>query len=55
MNECSWDFSILDCDGNIICEDFDYESEQDAENAAMEYIRENNISDYIIDISQPDL
>ncbi len=50
----NWDFSILDSDGNIIYEDFDYETEQDAEDAAMAYIRENNITDYMLDVSQPD-
>ena len=49
-----WDFSILDLDGDIICEDFDYETEQDAEDAALEYIKENNIKDYTLDISQGD-
>ena len=50
----NWDFSIMDSNGNILCEDFDYETEQDAEDAAMEYIRQNNITDYILDVSQPD-
>ena len=49
-----WDFSILDSDSNIICEDFDYETEQDAEDAAMEYIRENDIENYTLDVSQSD-
>ncbi len=50
----NWDLSILDPDGNIIFEDFDYETEQEAEEAAMEYIKENGITDYMLDISQAD-
>ncbi len=49
-----WDFSVLDAEGNILCEDFDYETEQDAEDAAMKYIGDNNITDYTIDVSQSD-
>ncbi len=50
----NWDFSVLDPEGNILCEDFDYETEQDAYDAAMEYVNGNNISDYDLDVSQPD-
>ena len=50
----NWDYSILDKDGNIIHEDFDFETEQDAEDAAMEYIEDNGIIDYDLDVSQPD-
>ena len=50
----NWDFSILDNDGNIIHEDFDYETETDAESAAMDYIAQNNIQDYTLDVSQAD-
>ncbi len=49
-----WDVSILDSKGNIIFEDFDFETEQDAEDAAMSYIKENDIKDYMLDVSQPD-
>ena len=49
-----WDFSIMDADCNIICEDFDYETEQDAEFAAMDYVTKNGLTDYTIDVSQPD-
>ena len=49
-----WDWSALNADGDILGEDFDYETEQDAEDAAMEYIRENDIEDYMLDVSQPD-
>ncbi len=49
-----WDFSILDEKGNILYENYDYETEEDAEDAAMVYIEENCIRDYILDISQPD-
>ena len=49
-----WDWSVLNADGDILGEDFDYETEQDAEDAAMEYIRENDIEDYMLDVSQPD-
>ncbi len=50
----NWDVSVLDADGNILFEDFDYETEQDAEDAAMAYIKENGVEDYMLDISQPD-
>ena len=50
----NWDYSIMDPDGNIICEDFDYETEEDAENAAMQYIADNGITNYSLDVSQPD-
>ncbi len=50
----TWDFSILDKNGNILCEDFDYETEQDAEDAAMAYVKENNLTDYDLDVSQAD-
>ena len=49
-----WDISIMDPRGNIIFEDFDYETEEDAEDAAMAFIHENHIEDYLLDISQPD-
>ncbi len=50
----NWDLSIIDSHGKIIHEDWDYETEQDAEDAAMEYISANGITDYTLDISQPD-
>ena len=48
------DLSILDSDGNILYEAFDFESEDEAEAAASEYIQDNEIEDYMLDISQPD-
>ena len=54
-NVRNWDFAVLDSDRNILCEDFDYETEQDAEDAAMDYIKENGITDYTIDVSQADI
>ena len=50
----TWDFSIMDSHGKIIAEDFDYETEKDAEDAAMEYVTENGLTDYTLDVSQPD-
>ncbi len=50
-----WKFRVLDySEENILCEDSDYETEQDAEDAARTYIRDNNITDYILDVSQSD-
>ena len=49
-----WDISIMDSEGEIIFEDFDYETEKEAEDVAMAYIEENGIEDYLLDISQPD-
>ena len=54
MDERLWDYSILSQDGQIIHEGFDFESEDEAESAAMEYIDENGITDYVLDVSQPD-
>lgn len=52
--EKMWDFSILDPDCNIIQEGFDYETRELAETAAMAYIAENGITEYTLDVSQPD-
>ncbi len=49
-----WDFSILNEEENILYENYDYETEEDAEDAAMAYIEENGITDYMLDVSQPD-
>ncbi len=51
----NWDFTVLDSNGNILCEDFDYETEQDAEDAAMAYVNETGITDYTLDVSQADI
>lgn len=50
-----WDWSVLNADGDILGEDFDFETEEDAEDAAMQYIEENSITDYTLDASQPDV
>ncbi len=59
MNEeiTTWDLSIMDDDDNVIFEAFDFDSEEDAETAAIEYCEEEgiNIDDFLIDISQPDI
>ena len=49
-----WDWSVLNADGDILGEDFDYETKEEAEAAAMEYIEANSITDYTLDVSQPD-
>jgi len=50
-----WDVSVTDSKGNILYESFDYESYEDAELAALDYVNQNDIDDYMIDVSQPDM
>ena len=46
-----WDYSILSGNGNyIISEGFDYESEEEAEAAAMRYIKDNEICERRINL-----
>lgn len=54
MNENMWDVSVLDSNGNILYENFDFDTEQNARDAGMDYVTENNITDYTLDVSQPD-
>lgn len=49
-----WDLSVLNSEGDILFEDFDYETQDEAENAAMEFIKNEKIEDYVLDISQPE-
>ena len=47
-----WDFNIADVDGHLIYEGCNYKTKQDAEDAAMRYINENNIVYYLLDVYQ---
>ncbi len=48
----NWNFCIFS-KGTMIFRDWGYETAEDAEDAAMAYIKENNVTDYSLDISMP--
>ena len=50
-----WDVSVTDSKGNTLFESFDYESYAAAEVAGLDYVNENDIDDYMIDVSELEL
>ena len=54
MDITTWDVSVLDSNGNILYENFDFDTEQEARDTGMDYVTENNITDYTLDVSQPE-
>ena len=49
-----WYWRLLNTRGDVIGEGSGYETKEEAEAAAMEYIEANSITDYTLDVSQPD-